>query len=81
MGPTFATGATNVTCDDLRGLRVPTLVLSADHTRLFYRLIAEAVAACVPGAVAGQITDAGHMSIFEQPHQSAASWIAFLREH
>jgi pimeloyl-ACP methyl ester carboxylesterase len=81
MAPTFAAGTTNITCDDLRGLRVPTLMLSADHTRLFYRLIAEAVASCVPGAVAGQITSAGHMSIFEQPNQSAARWMAFLREH
>jgi pimeloyl-ACP methyl ester carboxylesterase len=81
IGPTFAAATTNVTCDDLRGLCVPTLVLSAEHTRVFYRLITDALASCVPQAVVGQIANAGHMSIFEQPNQSATLWSAFLREH
>jgi pimeloyl-ACP methyl ester carboxylesterase len=81
LGPTFAGPAPNVTCDDLRRLRVPTLVLTGDRTRLFYRLVAEATASCVPGAVIEQISDAGHMSIVEQPDRWVDTLMAFLGEH
>jgi pimeloyl-ACP methyl ester carboxylesterase len=81
LGPTLAGATPNVTCGDLHSLRVPTLVLNGDHTRLFYRLIAEAIASCVPGAVIGQISGAGHMSIVEQPNRVAAALLAFLGEH
>jgi pimeloyl-ACP methyl ester carboxylesterase len=81
MGPTFAVAAPNVTCDDLRSLRVPTLVVHGSQTRVYYRLVAEAVVSCVGGAVVAEVPDAHHMLIVEQPNGAAATMRAFLREH
>ena len=51
-------------------LHVPTLVLNGERTRMWYRLIGQAMAACVPGACAATIEAAGHMAIVGNPIQS-----------
>jgi pimeloyl-ACP methyl ester carboxylesterase len=78
VGPTFSRAAPEVTCDDLRVLRIPTLVLNGERTRLYYRLIGERLASCLPGSTHQTITDAAHMTIVEQPAATAAILSTFL---
>jgi pimeloyl-ACP methyl ester carboxylesterase len=76
IGPTFSAPPPNVTCDRLRGLDAPALVLHGKRTRLFYRLVAERAAACLPNARLQEIPGCGHMSIVEDP----AAVVTLLRE-
>lgn len=78
VGPTFLSPAPEVPSDRLRELGVPTLVLAGERTRAYFRAIAQTVAACVPGAEAATIPDAGHMVIVERPAETAAALLAFL---
>jgi non-heme chloroperoxidase len=80
-GPTFAVAAPNVTCDQLNALRVPTLVLNGALTRPWYRLVGEAVRACIPGAEGGTIPGGRHMVIVENPEAMAEVLIGFLSRH
>lgn len=81
IGPNIAAPAPSVTCDELSVLQVPTLVLNGERTRMWYRLIGQAVAACVPGAQAAIIERAGHMAIVENPMQTATLLTQFLAEN
>ncbi len=78
---TFAVRAPEVSCDQLRKLNVPTLVLKGERTRVFYRLIAQEVASCVPGAESATIPSSGHMTIVENPGQTVALVQPFLARH
>jgi pimeloyl-ACP methyl ester carboxylesterase len=79
-GPTVGYAPPEVTCGQLQDLRVPTLVVTGERTRRYYRLIAERVACCVPGAVAATLSDAAHMTIVERPAQAADLVGSFLAE-
>lgn len=72
-GPTLGHIPPVVTVEQLRELIVPTLVVTGQRTRLYYRLIGERVAAAVPQARYTQIADAMHMSIVERPDAVAAA--------
>ena len=78
IGPNIIASAPTVTCDELHGLQVPTLVLNGELTRMWYRLIGQATAACVPGAQAATIAAAGHMAIVENPMQTATFLTQFF---
>jgi pimeloyl-ACP methyl ester carboxylesterase len=77
-GPTFAHAAPVVTCEDLRGLSVPALVLNGERTRLYYRLIGEHLASCLPAGAHQTIAGAAHMTIVEQPVATAELISSFL---
>jgi non-heme chloroperoxidase len=78
IGPNILAPVPKVTCDDLKVLSVPTLVLNGERTRVWYKLIGQVVAACVPGAQAATIQSAGHMAIVENPMQTATLLMQFL---
>jgi pimeloyl-ACP methyl ester carboxylesterase len=78
VGPTFSRAAPALSCDDLRALQVPTLVLNGERTRLYYRLIGERLAACLPAGTHQTIPDAAHMTIVERPAETAAIISSFL---
>jgi pimeloyl-ACP methyl ester carboxylesterase len=80
-GPTFAAAPPNVTCDQLKALRIPTLVLNGALTRPWYRLVGEAVRACIPGAEGGTIPGGRHMLIVENPEATADVLLGFLSRH
>jgi pimeloyl-ACP methyl ester carboxylesterase len=80
-GPTYGVPAPRVTCAQLRLLRLPVLVLRGEHTRRWYRLVAEAAATCVPGAEAAIVPDAGHMMIVENPSATAGPILSFIERH
>jgi len=81
IGPNIAAAAPSVTCEDLNALRVPTLVLNGELTRMWYRLIGQAAAACVPDAQAAIIERAGHMAIVENPLRTATLLTQFFAEN
>ena len=60
------------------GLPMPALVMHGARTRLYYRLIAETVAASAPHDRAVDIDGAGHMSIVERPDAVAAVIAEFV---
>jgi pimeloyl-ACP methyl ester carboxylesterase len=76
--PMFATPPPRVTCDQLRQLQIPVLVLRGEHTRAWFRFISEATVGCLPHAEAGIIPAAGHMSIVENPTGVARLVGAFI---
>ncbi len=80
-GPTYAVPAPRVTCRQLRGLRLPVLVLRGEQTRPWYRLIAEATASCIRGAETAVIPAARHMTILENPSGTASLVLRFIMRH
>jgi pimeloyl-ACP methyl ester carboxylesterase len=81
IGPTFAVAPPDLTCAQLQALRVPTLVLTGALTRVWFKLIGEACKACIPGAEAGIIPGARHMTIVENPEATASLLLEFLSRH
>jgi len=80
IGPTFAAAPPAVSCEALRELRMPTLVLNGERTRPFYRVVGERAAACIPRARRAWIPRAAHMTIVERPEETAALMLEFLNE-
>jgi pimeloyl-ACP methyl ester carboxylesterase len=78
IGPTFGSAPPHVSCDQLRQLNVPTLIVNGERTRPYYRLIGETAASCLGDAQAAQIREAGHMTIVERPAAVAAVIQSFL---
>jgi pimeloyl-ACP methyl ester carboxylesterase len=78
VGPTFSRAAPQVPAQDVARLPMPALVMHGARTRLYYRLIAETVAASAPHARAVDIDGAGHMSIVERPDAVAAVIAEFV---
>ena len=81
IGPTFASAPPQVTCEQIGRLRLPVLVLRGERTRLWYQLIAEATASCIPDAKSAPIADAAHMVIVEQPRRTAELIRSFIARH
>lgn len=77
-GPTFSHPPPQVTCAELRAFVKPSMVLHGAKTRLFYRLVAERAAACLPTARIASVPGCGHMSIVENPPAVAAILFDFL---
>ena len=71
IGPTYAIAPQSMTCVQLQDIRLPTLVLHGALTRTFYRLAAQAAAACIAHTRSAEIADAGHMAIIENPGATA----------
>ncbi len=78
VGPTFAAAPPHVDCAALGTLPTPTLVLNGEWTRPFYRVVGERAAACIPHARRAIIPGAGHMTIVEQPEETAALMLDWL---
>ena len=78
VGPNFSGAAPEVTLEHLRQLAAPAMVVHGEHTRLYYRAIAEAAAAALPKATLRVIPGARHMSIVERPDQVAGALEAFV---
>ncbi len=78
VGPSFAGAAPAVTVHDLSEFPAPALVVHGEHTRPYYRAVAETVAAAIPRATLRVIPGARHMSIVERPGEIAATLDAFI---
>jgi pimeloyl-ACP methyl ester carboxylesterase len=60
---------------------MPVLILRGRNTRAWYRLIADAAARCISGAETALVAAAGHMTIVENPSDTAAAIGTFLERH
>jgi pimeloyl-ACP methyl ester carboxylesterase len=78
LGPTIAGSQPDVSPASLRGLRMPSLVVTGEQTRGFYRLIGEVSAAGIPGARLARLPGCSHMTIVEAPAAAAALLGGFL---
>jgi 3-oxoadipate enol-lactonase len=62
----------------VENLRMPALVITSEHDRLYPPPLARAMAARIPGAELVEIPGAGHLSNLEQPGRFNAALSAFL---
>jgi pimeloyl-ACP methyl ester carboxylesterase len=81
VGPSYSVSPPRVTCADLAGIQRPALVIRGEHTRTWYRLIAEATSHCLPRAKLEVLRDAAHMTIVENPSGIVALVAPFLASH
>jgi len=77
-GPTYGSIPPSITREDSSRLRVRTLIMTGEHTRLYFRLIAASAAASIPGAAATRVGSARHMVIVERPVETAERILEFL---
>ena len=80
LGPTIAGSQPDVSPASLRGLRMPSLVVTGEQTRGFYRLIGEVTAAGIPGARLARLAGCSHMTIVEAPDAAASLLDGFLTD-
>lgn len=78
LGPTIAGSQPDVSPASLRGLRMPSLVVTGEQTRGFYRLIGEVAASGIPGARLVKLPGCSHMTIVEAPSETTALLRGFL---
>ncbi len=67
-----------VSCDALRGLATPTLVVFGAETRSSFRLVAERVHECIPGAERVVLPGVGHDALHRDPAGFSAAVRAFV---
>lgn len=80
MAPLFAAAPPNVTCDMLRGIKTPTLVLGGENTPVFFSKINDAVGTCITGSKVGVITNATHTMSFDNPAGFNRAVLSFLTQ-
>lgn len=68
-------------CGDLSTLALPVLVISGERSNLFYAAVADAVAACIPGALRQATPGAGHDVQRDNPDAFNAQLVGFLTTH
>ena len=61
---------TPLTCDDLRTIKVPVLVVYGAETLPIWQLASKAIAECVPNAQLATIEGAGHMDRWQPKTRS-----------
>jgi pimeloyl-ACP methyl ester carboxylesterase len=68
----------SLSCDDLRGLRMPAAVAWGERTRPFFGVVSRAAARCIPGLAHTAVAAATHMWPEERPHELTALVQRFL---
>jgi len=68
-------------CGDLSALALPVLVVSGERSNPFYGAVADAIAACIPGALRETTPSAGHDLQRENPDAFNATLLGFLTAH
>jgi pimeloyl-ACP methyl ester carboxylesterase len=67
-----------VTCDSLRAVKAPTLVVAGAQTPSFFSLIADAVVSCIPGSRLVTIPNANHVMNTQNPEAFNVELLTFL---
>jgi len=69
-------------CDTLRTLQVPVLVLEGDHTDAAARVSNDALVACLgAGAERARVPQSGHFWYVDNPRDGAAAILRFIAKH
>lgn len=77
----FAAPPPAITCDALRGITVPTLLVRGEHTPRFFTATNEAVSKCIPGSKAVTVTKASHAISFDNPTEFNRAVMGFIGQH
>jgi pimeloyl-ACP methyl ester carboxylesterase len=78
MAPLFAAPPVAISCDQLRGIKTPTLIVRGERTPVFFNKINEAVSACITGSKAAVIPKASHTMSFDNPGDFNRTVLSFL---
>jgi pimeloyl-ACP methyl ester carboxylesterase len=71
-----------VTCDQLKGLKVPALAIRGERTRDSYRFGHEALMACLPPSAQAAVVPAGtHFWAIDSPDAAAAAIVSFISKY
>ena len=81
VGPTYSVPFPGFSCDQLRAVRVPVLVVRGGATRPWFRLTADGTVQCLPKGEAAVIPGAVHMALLENPAGAADRIRRFLAAH
>ena len=77
----FAAPQPTITCDALRGIKVPTLVIRGERTPRFFTATNTAVSKCIAGSKAVTITKASHAMSFDNPMEFNRAVMGFIEQH
>ena len=75
----FAAPPESVTCDALRTIKAPTLVIRGANTPLIFSKTNEVVARCIPGSESIAIPDASHVMSYQNPQGFNQAVLDFIR--
>lgn len=79
--PMFGSPPNSITCDDLKTIKQPTLILRGEHADLFYKSIADTMAKCQPQAELRVIPGVNHDGTFNAVEPFTAAILDFLDRH
>ena len=74
----FASPPSGITCDGLKNLTQPTLVLQGEKTQTYYALISAAISKCVPNAQRVILPNANHAEPARDPAGFGAAVVEYL---
>ena len=77
----FAAPPESVTCDALRTVKAPTLVIRGANTPLIFSKTSEVVARCIAGSESIAIPDASHAMSYQNPAAFNQALLRFVRKH
>jgi pimeloyl-ACP methyl ester carboxylesterase len=77
----FAAPQPTITCDALRGIRVPTLIVRGERTPRFFTAINAAVSECISGSRALIIPKASHAMSLDNPTEFNRAVMGFIGQH
>jgi pimeloyl-ACP methyl ester carboxylesterase len=77
----FAAPEAAITCDALREIKVPTLVVRGERTPRFFTAVNAAVGKCIAGSKAVTITKASHAMSVDNSAEFNRVLMAFIGEH
>lgn len=71
----------SVTCEALRALKVPTLMVRGANTPLIFRKTTEVVGGCIPGSESLVVPDSTHTMSYENPAAFNEGLLRFVQKH
>jgi pimeloyl-ACP methyl ester carboxylesterase len=77
----FAAPQPTITCDTVRGIKVPTLVIRGERTPRFFTAMNTAVSKCIAGSKAVTIPNASHAMSFDNPVEFNRAVMGFIGQH
>ena len=81
MPPFLSAPPPTASCDTLKGVSSPTLVLVGAETKAFFPVIAERVRECIPGAERAVLSGVNHDAPVRDPAGFAAAVSRFVSKH
>lgn len=75
----FAAPPESVTCDALRTIKAPTLLIRGANTPLIFSKTNEVVARCIPGSESIAIPEASHVMSYQNPQRFNQAVLDFIR--